>query len=1036
LQLNNERSLTYVSDRRKSPGFRAVPALMGLSLLSLANLVLLLMAGTETGAEFLETNGASEQEKLWNKLGITLAVALWASTTTLFLMTRRYARLWRGEELRLRESERFARTVVDALPAQIAILNESGVILTANDSWKTFRVDETVLDRPLEGTSLLVACDTASGQRSREAAMLAQAIRGVLANQQQEVTFETKGTSNTDWWYLCRIKQFPGRGKMRIVISFEDITIRKTAEAAVHKAREASDNANAAKSAFLANMSHEIRTPMTAILGYAGMLSRRTLPPEDRLRHAHTIQRNGQHLLAIINDILDLSKIEAGKMPVERVRTDLPQLLQDVAALTRVRAAEKNLAYEMVLDGEIPQHVLADPLRLKQILVNLVGNAIKFTPSGGIKLRIASHRHLMSRMLQFDVIDSGIGMTSDQQAMIFEPFSQADESTTRRFGGTGLGLTISRKLAEAMGGDISVQSVPGKGSTFSVWVDAGACEGERMLSSLEPAGESMKAPKAPAMRFRGQVLLAEDSVDNRELVMTLLSDLGISATSAENGRLAVELACSDQFDLILMDSQMPELDGEGALKAIRSRRIDTPVVALTANAMAEDRQRYIDLGFSDYLAKPFAHGEFQALLARYLDPAIEFDARDNEGEIIRSTAEDPGVRSVLDRFVARLPERITQLADLMAKQDCDEIARFMHQMKGAAGGYGFSPISEAAGRAEELIKSTQSVESVKTEIESLIGLIRRVDGYRDAQRPLQHVLLIDDSDTIHDLVRSCIANDTVQVHSAMDGSTGLQLAENVKPDLILLDVDLPVTDGFEICRQLKSNDATRDIPVLFLTANASKQLTVKGLNLGAIDYITKPFEVAELSARVQSALRGKAKQDQLSVKARVDALTQLSNRRHLDERLPAELSVARRTSRPLSCVMLDIDRFKSVNDTHGHACGDQVLRHVASLLQVFVPPECTVGRYGGEEFAILCVNMNIADAGELAERLRQSIESTPAQFEGKQLFVTCSFGVAEKTAETISASEIIQRADAALYQAKREGRNRVVSAASPASAGV
>jgi len=1002
--------------------------LLLLSVVGLANLMLQLLSGTRWGEELLESAGIRQLGSISFELSVTLAAILWAAVTLLFLMTRRYALHWRSEEQRLRESERFARTVVDVLPAHVAILNESGVILTANQGWREFKGDDAVMERPAEGSSLLVSCDTTTGQRSAEAAQLAQAIRSVLAGHQEEITFETPGTKNRDAWYLCRIKRFPGRGRSRVVISFEDISVRKNAEVAVQQAKEAADNANAAKSGFLANMSHEIRTPMTAILGYADMLSRQQLSTEDRLRHARTIHRNGQHLLSIINDILDISKIEAGKMTVERVRTHLPQLLNDVAALTRVRAAEKNLAFEIVLDGKVPSYVATDALRLKQVLVNLIGNAVKFTLTGGIKVRVSSHSQIMSTVLQFDVIDTGIGMTAEQLARVFEPFSQADQSTTRKFGGTGLGLTISRRLAMALGGSISVQSSLGKGSSFSIWVDAGSCEGEPLVDSVDLADVAIEPAVECNQKFNGNVLLAEDGEDNRELLTVMLNDAGVKAELAENGVQAVELASANRFDLILMDIQMPELDGEGAMQQIRARKIETPIVALTANAMAEDRARYLDLGFNDHLAKPIVSSDFLKLLSRYLSPqAPEMEVSSDDGALCSTTA-DPGVKSVLERFVARLPQRVAHLSDLLEKQDFNELARAVHQMKGAAGGYGFAPISDAAARAEQSIRTAEPIERMRQEVETLISLIRRVDGYHRAERPCQRLLLVDDNDSIHDLVRSCLANEAVEVHTAFDGAMCLHLAETIKPDLILLDVDMPQTDGFEVCRRLKNNEITREIPVLFLTAASSKTQTVKGLNLGAIDYITKPFESSELNARVMAALRTKAQQDQLASRARVDALTQLSNRRHLDERLPAELSVARRECKPLSCIMLDIDRFKVVNDTHGHACGDQVLRHVSNILSNTVPSDCTVARYGGEEFTIICVDMKMEDATLLAEELRRCIETTAARFESLKLSVTCSFGVAEADADMVSATDLLHSADVALYQAKQQGRNCVILA--------
>jgi diguanylate cyclase (GGDEF)-like protein len=286
----------------------------------------------------------------------------------------------------------------------------------------------------------------------------------------------------------------------------------------------------------------------------------------------------------------------------------------------------------------------------------------------------------------------------------------------------------------------------------------------------------------------------------------------------------------------------------------------------------------------------------------------------------------------------------------------------------------------------------------------------------------QNLLLIDDSAAVQTLLRARLKDEPIVIHCASDGQAGLQMAASLQPDLILLDVDMPQPDGFEVCRLLKRDPNLVHVPVIFLTGAASPQEKIRGLELGAIDYITKPFDPAELRARVRAALRLKFMMDLLAKKAQIDALTGLWNRRYFDDRLEAEFSLARRSPRPLAVLMIDIDKFKPINDTFGHATGDEVLRRVANLLCDSVRTEDIVCRYGGEEFAIIAPTISGASI-TVAERLRAAVESLAIVAAGKQLKVTVSIGVAfHDTAPDVS---LIKQADEALYRAKQSGRNRV-----------
>jgi PAS domain S-box-containing protein len=404
----------------------------------------------------------------------------------------------------------------------------------------------------------------------------------------------------------------------------------KSANKTLEEFNNIAESATRAKSAFLANMSHEIRTPMTAILGYADLLLNEEgleKAPQDRRQNLETIKRNGEHLLGLINDILDLSKVEAGKMEIEPTRCSPFELLAEVVSLMRVRAEAKQLNLELELAGPLPETVLADPLRLRQVLVNLVGNAIKFTDQGEVRItaRLIGDGDLPR--LRFDVTDTGIGMNEEQAGKLFQPFTQVDNSSARKFGGTGLGLCISKRLAEALGGDIQVCSSPGKGSTFSVTIDPGPLNGIRWIQNAQEAllvrPPSTTAATQDKIELHGRVLLAEDGPDNQRLISFLLKKAGADVTLAENGQLAYDEALAAReagqpFDVILMDMQMPVMDGYTATRELRSHGYTGPIVALTAHAMAEDRQKCLDAGCDDFATKPIDRQKLLTTVAHWM----------------------------------------------------------------------------------------------------------------------------------------------------------------------------------------------------------------------------------------------------------------------------------------------------------------------------------------------------------------------------------------------------------------------------------
>ncbi|MBE0440240.1 MAG: response regulator [Gammaproteobacteria bacterium] len=988
-----------------------------------------------------------------------------------------------------------------------------------------------------------------------------------------------------------------------------DITQRKAEQLELEQAKNQVLTASKMKSEFLIKMSREIRTPLNGLVGMAELLEDSPLQPYQR-DYANTIVASASSLLSIVNNALDFLKIEADRLELHTDDFEFSGVIESVAELIAPLARQKDLSLMSHIDTAIPPMLIGDYSRLRQVLVNLVSNAVKFTDQGEVIIDVTLEQKQDNAVIvKLKVSDTGIGLPQQFISTLFDPFMQADSSTTRHYDGTGLGLSICKRFVQFMGGEIGVESVEGQGSTF--WftlpfaisqkmpvisntingnelrgirvliVDdshtnreiikhylqswGAACltaeSGKEALSELHNTtinnnpiqlviidlamqemdgyelAERIKQDKKyadlpivmltalaqvdqdkialskgfsaffnkPVRRahlFEGlckvirsksenkvssantdtqtlnnqhtqpvsrpslsptllPILLVEDNIVNQKVANYQLIQLGYKVDIANNGQEAIEMLRASDYALVFMDCQMPLLDGYDATKQIRqdeqaASKQPAIIIAMTANTMESDRQNCLASGMNDFLAKPILKETLQSMLAKWLPvstvsekPTIsdneEADLHHKDAifntEIVAALRVELGdhIGEVASSYLADTPQLLERLHHAVQVNDLEQVKILTHTLKSSSFQLGMTGLGNLAAELEKRVRSGGAICSHQ-ELEQLQRLFKQgaaelTDYTQDAKHEPHlnstdnnaTVLVVDDDTTTRIMLRRAMEADGYHVEEAHNGEQAVALFRSVQPEIILMDCMMPVMNGFDACEKIHATPEGANTSVLMITGLNDDVTIQRAISSGAADFISKPIYLPVLSQRVKHLIDMKRAQEHVKHIAYHDILTGLPNRMLFNDRLQAAIKTAKRNAGRLAVMFLDLDHFKKVNDSLGHAAGDKLLQMVAKRINGLLRDSDTLSRMGGDEFTILLPDLGEGEEGirslqTIASKILHSLTES-FMIEGHKMFIGTSIGASLCPDDSDDPYSLLKNADAAMYNAKANGRN-------------
>lgn len=841
------------------------------------------------------------------------------------------------------------------------------------------------------------------------------------------------------------------------VLEAREEDLKKACDVALESAR--------IKGQFASNVTHELRTPLNGIIGMLQLLEGPELTDEQR-KCITAAQSSGEALLSLINEILDFSKIDAGKASPQPKPFNLSELVGDVTGLLLSQATAKNIYLRTDIDSSIPDGLSGESTRIRQVLFNLMGNAIKFTKQGGVELRAKqleskTVRGVLELVIEFSILDTGIGISEQSQKHVFDAFAQADGTTTRNFGGTGLGLTISQQLVEFMGGQIGVESEEGRGSRF--WFTVPLKVMAPVTSSVSEVSDAANDESGlPHLPENTMVLVVDDNHTNQQVAKGLLEKIGCIADVADSGEEALKVLFTKPYAAMLLDIQMPGMDGYEVTDQVRRLEANgshIPIIAMTANNQREDAEHCLMVGMDDFLSKPFKRDELHEILAKWVidgggdvevgvsaaidkfDQAgeAEFDPEHSDSPIDRSALanlQENAGSSYIEMIEVYLEDQLLYLDAIdkgIKDGDRELLKRSAHTLKSASRHFGGFTLGNMCQAIEDL-----SLDSPMAAVSKMIPALRENAGavhkilskeltaikqdqqqnYINTAESDATLLVVDDDRSMRVTMRAVLERDGYDIEECSNGSQALKRCEDEMPDLVLMDAMMPGIDGFTACKELRSLPGGKHVPVLVVTALDDESSIDRAFAAGANDFIPKPVNFAVLRQRISRLLDASQAEKHVRHLAYHDILTGLPNRRTFVENLQRLTEREQAEDELIAVMFLDLDRFKMVNDTLGHDAGDLLLKEVTYRIQDCVRSSDMVSRLGGDEFTIILDRMkSIEVVARIAQKICEGL-AQPFQIEGQQIYITTSIGISLFPNDTTNVNALIKYADTAMFQAK------------------